>query len=282
MTLPPVRPMWTLFEPVHAVVYFAPQSRAAFEEAGLRGFWRGYFAGRAAPLGPVGPGPVYAAFYGFAPEMITRALPDVWQRATPAQALAARARGARTALTELLAGVAPQTVAAAAELARAAAEEVDLGGRVLAAANADLPWPDDPLDALWQAATVLREHRGDGHIIALAAAEVDGVTALAWRAALDNGREHLQPYRGWTDEQWRAALDGLTARGWLDAEGVVTGAGRAAHDDVERMTDRLAARPWRRLGPDRTERLAELLRPMARAASAVMPYPNPVGVPAPA
>jgi helix-turn-helix protein len=40
--------MWTLFEPVHAVTYFAPEARSAFEQAGLRGFWRGYFAGRAA------------------------------------------------------------------------------------------------------------------------------------------------------------------------------------------------------------------------------------------
>ena len=49
------RSMWTLFEPIHAVTYFAPEARAALEEAGLRGFWRGYFAGRAAPLGPAGP-----------------------------------------------------------------------------------------------------------------------------------------------------------------------------------------------------------------------------------
>ena len=45
-----MRSMWHLFEPIHAVTYFSPQARAAFEEAGLRGFWRGYFAGRAAPL----------------------------------------------------------------------------------------------------------------------------------------------------------------------------------------------------------------------------------------
>ena len=35
------RAMWTLFEPVHAVIYFAPEARGAFEDAGLRGFWRG-------------------------------------------------------------------------------------------------------------------------------------------------------------------------------------------------------------------------------------------------
>src|SRR5215813_11480156 len=64
---PAARRMWTLFEPVHVVTYFAPEARAAFEEAGLRGFWRGYFAGRSAPLGPVDAPPVIAAFFGFAP-----------------------------------------------------------------------------------------------------------------------------------------------------------------------------------------------------------------------
>ncbi|GAA0923575.1 hypothetical protein GCM10009558_035600 [Virgisporangium aurantiacum] len=84
------RRLWTLIEPIHDVTYFTPQSRAAFEAAGLRGFWRGYFAGRAAPLGPVGAAPVTAIFYVFAPHMVTRALPDVWTRAEPSAALAAR------------------------------------------------------------------------------------------------------------------------------------------------------------------------------------------------
>src|SRR5882672_322366 len=93
------RRMWALFEPVHAVTYFAPRARAAFEEAGLRGFWRGYFAGRAAPLGAVDAAPVVAAFFGFAPAFVARAVPDVWQRATPAEVLAARLRGAVDSLS---------------------------------------------------------------------------------------------------------------------------------------------------------------------------------------
>src|SRR5690349_16502643 len=92
------RRMWSLFEPVHAVTYFAPQARQAFEEAGLRGFWRGYFAGRSAPLGAVTPGAVVGAFYGFAAGMVHRALPDVWTRITPEAALQARQAGARAVL----------------------------------------------------------------------------------------------------------------------------------------------------------------------------------------
>src|SRR5438067_13300048 len=91
------RLMWTLLEPVHAVTYFSGQAREAFEGSGLRGFWRGYFAGRAAPLGAVGPGVVTAAFFGFAPGMVRRARPAGWGLAPPPAGLAARAAGATAA-----------------------------------------------------------------------------------------------------------------------------------------------------------------------------------------
>lgn len=278
---PPARLLWTLFEPVHGVIYFAPECRAAFEAVGLRGFWRGYFAGRAAPLGAVGAGPAYAAFFTFAPPMVARALPDIWDRATPAQALRARATGAGEALRRLLAGVPEDTVAEAAGVLRAAASRAELGGRVLAAANADLPWPDEPVGVLWQAATILREHRGDGHVAALVAAGLDGCGALVWRAARDGVRDLLQPNRGWTDEQWQGALDRLVGYGWVSREGELTPAGKAAHDDLEAGTDRLAGGCWASLDPAELGRAVAVLRPVAVAAAQALPFPNPVGVPRP-
>src|ERR1019366_8687678 len=84
------RRMWTLFEPVHVVTYFTPEARSAFEDAGLRGFWLGYFAGRAAPLGAAAAAPVTGSFFSFAPSMVARALPGVWDLIAPADALAVR------------------------------------------------------------------------------------------------------------------------------------------------------------------------------------------------
>jgi hypothetical protein len=279
------RSMWTLFEPIHSVAYFAPEARAAFERAGLRGFWRGYFAGRAAPLGPVGPGPVYAIFFGFRRAMVERALPDVWARMDPATALAVRRDGTRTALERLLSTAdssgESSRVAEAATLIRAAAEAADLTGRPLAAANADLPWPDDPLAVIWHATTLLREHRGDGHVAALVAAGVDGCASHVWRTAVDGGREVIQPVRGWTDEEWAAATDRLVERGWVRPDGTATHTGRAAREELEATTDRLATRPWQEIGPDATRRLAGLLTPIAEAAAKEMPYPSPIGVPTP-
>jgi hypothetical protein len=274
--------MWTLFEPVHAVTYFAPEARAAFEAAGLRGFWRGYFAGRAAPLGAIGPAPVVAAFFGFAPAMVTRAIPDVWSRAAPDKTLVARTAGAVAALDRLLGGDHRDRVAEAVSLLDEATEDLDCAGRVLGGANAALPRPDDPLARLWQATTLLREHRGDGHVAALVSMDVTGCAAIAWRAAIDLPRGALQPSRGWTDEQWQAATDVLIQRGWLTDDGAPTDEGLAAYGSVEAATDIAAGAPWRRLGPDRTARLAAVLRPLAVACAAGIPYPNPIGLPAPA
>src|SRR6266704_3117857 len=101
------RSMWTLFEPIHAVTYFTAEARSAYEQAGLRGFWRGYFAGRAAPLGVAGAGGaaaaptgaasaavVAASFFNFAPAFVARAIPGVWELITPEEALRVRLAGA--------------------------------------------------------------------------------------------------------------------------------------------------------------------------------------------
>jgi hypothetical protein len=292
------RSMWTLFEPIHAVTYFAPEARAAFEEAGLHGFWRGYFAGRAAPLGPAGAAVVTASFFNFAPAFVARAIPAVWDLITPEDALRTRLAGAEAGLRGVLAGREAEAEVAAGLLWQAIGE-LDFSGRVLAAANAALPVADSgsagggsagggsagggsaAVARLWQAATLLREHRGDGHFAALAAADIDGCEAVALRCCMDLRREDIQPVRGWTDEQWDNALAGLADRGWVGAGGQLTTAGQAAHDAVENATDWAAARPWARLGADATAELAGVLTPLAKACAVIVPYPSPIGVPAP-
>jgi hypothetical protein len=272
--------MWTMFEPIHAVTYFTGDSRSAFEQAGLRGFWRGYFAGRAAPLGAVGAAVVTASFFNFAPAFVARAIPGVWDLITPEDALRARSAGATSALRGLLAGREADAAAAAGLLWRAVGE-LDFSGRVLAAANAALPVPDDGLARLWQAATVLREHRGDGHFAALAAADIDGCEAVALRCLLDMRRKDLQPVRGWTDEAWDDALARLAARGWADGDGTLTSAGREAHAAVENATDWAASRPWAALGQEATAEIAAALTPLAQACATVLPFPSPIGLPSP-
>ena len=278
------RRMWTLFEPVHAVTYFAPEARAAYEGAGLRGFWRGYFAGRAAPLGAAGAAVVTASFYNFAPSFVGRAVPGVWELISPDDALRVRREGAVASLRELLAGRDAE-VKAAANLLERALDGLDYPGRVLSAANGALDAVDDEDDGdlgrLWQATTTLREHRGDGHFAALLAADVDGCEVLVLRCGLDMDQATMQPIRGWTDEQWDAARERLADRGLLGADGTLTEAGRELHAAVEEATDQSAERPWVLLGEDGLAELVEVLVPVAVACAQVVPYPSPIGVPRP-
>jgi hypothetical protein len=275
------------------VTYFAAEARSAYEQAGLRGFWRGYFAGRAAPLGAASAAVVAASFFNFAPAFVARAIPGVWELITPEEALRVRLAGAAEGLGRLLAGREAEA-AAAGDLLWRAIGELDFSGRVLAAANAALlvlPGQDVAdssassaaagLGRLWQAATLMREHRGDGHFAALAAADIDGCEAVVLRCCLDLRREDMQPVRGWTDEAWDGALSRLAARGWVGADGTLTSAGREAHAAVEDATDRAASRPWARLGPEATAEIAAALTPLARACAAALPFPSPIGLPAP-
>ncbi|HEX4660005.1 MAG TPA: hypothetical protein VH307_21680, partial [Streptosporangiaceae bacterium] len=186
-------------------------------------------------------------------------------------------------------------ITAAADLLLRAADGLDCAGRVLAAANAARAAPGEPMARLWHAATLLREHRGDGHFAALVAADIGGCEALVLRTGSVSGewrgtgrwaggrltREQLQPLRGWTDDEWDQAAARLTHRGWLAADGTLTAEGAATRQAVEDATDRAAARPWARLGAAATDELAGLLSPIARACAAELPFPNPVGVPEP-
>jgi hypothetical protein len=269
--------MWRLLEPVHAVTYFTAEALTAFQQAGLRGFWRGYFAGRSAPLGAVPAAPVLACFFSFAPAMVERALPGVWELITPEAALAVRSAGAVAGLARIAGevGLDAAGLAEANQLLEPMVAALDHSGRILGAVNAALPRPDDPYARLWLAATIVREHRGDGHIAALVAAGLGACETIAWRSATDLERSVLQPARGWTDEEWGAALAGLTERGWLDSSGQPTALGVEAFRDIELRTDLTAAPAWR--GVD-VERLDEVLGPLSEACVANFPEANPIGL----
>jgi len=277
------RRLWALGEPFHALTYFADECRVAGTSAGLKGFWQTYFAFRAAPLGAVGPEVVTATFYNFAPSFVARRVPAIWEATTPATALDARLGGVDAAVGRVLGENWPGSAEAAeaASLACVAAAAVDLPGRPLGGANTAVAVPDEPHLMLWQALTTLREHRGDGHCIALAQREVDGVAAHVLAAAAGRSdREWLMRARGWDDIAWDDAVARLAERRWL-VEGELTAEGLAMVAAIEADTDRLALRPWRALGDVGCDRLAELLAPVRRAVVAAGDWPsgNPIGVP---
>ena len=167
----------------------------------------------------------------------------------------------------------------AAALLQSVAAAAPTSGRALGAANAALPWPTEPLAVLWQAATVLRELRGDGHVLAQLAVGLDGLSTMVLRSGHDLAREALQPHRGWTDEEWADAGESLAARGLLGPDGRITSTGLDLLERAEALTDELAQEPWALAGPDTAARFAELAEPLAPAARAVLPDVNPIGLP---
>ena len=279
------RRMWQLFETYHAVVYFAPEKKAEYGAAGLKGGWMGYFAGRAAPLGAASAELVTALFYNFHPRMVRRAIPDAWSFSTPERVLEARSRIVDAALRRLLGDAAASpALSEAASACLDAAAGCEVVGRPLFAANAALDPPDEPHLRLWHAATMLREHRGDGHVAALVAAGLDGCEAhLTLVATTDVPAAELQPNRGWSDEEWSAARTRLVERGILTPGGGATEKGARLRQWVEDVTDDLALAPWRVLGGAAAERAEALLREPARrvVGGGGVPFPNPMGLPAP-
>ncbi|MEU6929443.1 hypothetical protein AB0A05_09810 [Streptomyces sp. NPDC046374] len=262
---------------LHAPLFFSPDLDTEFKELGIEDATAMRLAARSAPLGAVGAGTVAATFYNYHHELLARHLPGVWESASPAAVLDARLRAMDTTLNRLLGAeaLASPEMAEAAELALRAAEGCTRHARPLYSANADLPVPDAPHLRLWHATTLLREHRGDGHLTALLTAGLDPVEALVSHTATGRGMSPrwLLSTRGWRRADWDAAVERLRGRGLLDAEGELTAAGVALREALEDETDRLDAAPYELLGADGVARLTELAKGFLVAAVGAGAFP---------
>ncbi len=272
MTVTPqlARDTWRALEPLHAMVYFAPEPQEEYAALGYdvkANRAAGYFPGRAAAMGAVTWQVVQATFFNFSPVAVQFGMAGAWDTAAPADVQAARWRGAERALRRMLGDAADgPEVQEAAQLAREAAAGCEPYGRPLYAANAGLDWPESPLLQLFHAQTLLREFRGDGHIAALVAARVSGLEAAVLHVAMNDSwsRQGLQATRAYSDEEWDGAIAVLTERGLLNADGTFTGDGAVHRQQVEDTTDELSVCAYARLGEDGCARLREVGAPLAQ------------------
>ncbi|MEV8401573.1 SCO6745 family protein [Streptomyces niveus] len=264
--------------PFHSTVYFSPELGKEFSGVGVDDPSAVYLAGRGAAMGAVGPGVLAGAFYNFSYELVARHIPAVWEVASPESVLGARLRAADSALRRVLGeeAVASDEMAEAARLALRATEACTRHARPLYAAHADLPVPEQPHLAYWHASTLLREHRGDGHLAALLSAGLDPVEALVSHTATGKGMSPrwVLRTRGWARTDWDAAAGRLRERGLLDDAGELTGAGVALRAELEEHTDRLDSAPYEHLGADGVERLTELGRGFLLAAAGAGAFPE--------
>ncbi|MFI1443744.1 SCO6745 family protein [Streptomyces fructofermentans] len=267
-----------VLNPLHSTHYFSPDLGREMAAAGVPDARAAYFAVRAAAMGAVGAGTVTATFYNFNHELVERHVPEVWRAAPPEAVLAARARAVDTTLRRLLGDevIASSEVAEAAGLALRAAEACTRTARPLYAAHADLPVPEEPHLALWHAATLLREHRGDGHLAVLLGAELDPLEALVSHTATGKGMapKWVLATRGWHREDWDAASLRLRERGLLAPDGGLTEEGVALRREIELRTDRLDRAPYEHLGAAGVERLTELATGLLMTALAAGAFPD--------
>ncbi|MEV0096703.1 hypothetical protein [Streptomyces sp. NPDC050738] len=262
---------------LHSTVYFSPDYDKEMAAIGLTDSRAAYFAGRSAAMGAVGPGVVTAAFYNFSHDLVAAHVPAVWRTASPQAVLDARLRAADSTLRRLLGEetVASDEMAEAARLTLHAAEGCTRPARPLYAAHADQPVPEAPHLAYWHATTLLREHRGDGHLMALLDAGLDPLEALVTHTATGRGMtpKWVLATRGWQQSDWDAAVVRLQGRGLLDAQGELTGAGEALRTELEERTDRLDLAPYERLGEEGVLRLTELAKGFLMTAAMAGGFP---------
>jgi hypothetical protein len=277
MTSPLARRVHNATNALHSLIYFAPEAEELLTAAGLEPGRMCYFAGRSAPMGAVSGGVVAAAFYNFNPALVARCIPRAWQLASPAAVIKARFAAADAALARLLGPdvIASADMAALAGLVRDAASACGAEGRPLYAGHADLDWPEAPHLVMWHGLTLLREHRGDGHVAALLASGLSGIEALITHTATGKGflPGFARASRGWSQERWNAVTDDLVARGLLEADGGLTSAGQALRAQAEAETDKMAASPWQHLGDERAEEVIRVGKAMTRLVMSAGAFP---------
>ena len=257
---------------VHRLVYFVPEAAEEYGALGVNG-QGGYFGSRSAPMGAIPPEVIIATFYNFSPLAVSSAMQGVWEAASPAALQAARFRAVRRALDRVGADLSSEQIAEARSLADPVVAGLDLAGKPLAAANAAVSLPDDPLVALWQQVTVLREWRGDAHIAVLVANEIGPCECLVLQVG--SGRFPLrlaQVTRRWDESHWAGAISSLGDRGWVAADGSLTPAGVDARNQIEADTDRLCEAIWAPIGDSGAARLSALITPIHAAVDAAGTY----------
>lgn len=230
-----------------------------------------YFTSRGSLMGQVPGELVAAAFAVFNPVVVVPAVTSGWAITDAKSVCAARRDGAVAQLQRIL-GSNPAGVDEARRVLQRAVSVLRPEGRPLFAGTLSQSVPDDALAACWHYGDMLREFRGDAHTAAWISAGFDAteiglMTELFWGLPLKS----YSRTRGWSEDDYRAAIDRLESRG-LIGDGAFTDAGRAAREGVERATDAQMTVALEAMGDD-LDRLLGLLTPWSQAVQTHKGYP---------
>ena len=262
------RTTWRALEPVHAMVYFAPEAQEEYAALGLDVAGNralGYFPARAAALGRVGPGTVQATFFNF-----SRLAVEFGMAGRLGAGVARAARRGPPPRRRPGAAPAVRRPAGRPGVARGRGAGAHRRAGLHAVRPAAVRRPRRPARARAAApAAVARDHP---------AARVPRRRARrgAGRRGRDRpgGRRPARRARRQLDPQGPAAHPGVLRRGvgrrrrrararaaGCSPDGTFTDEGRAHRQRVEDLTDVLALPAWERLGEQGCARLRELVQP---------------------
>ena len=229
----PARRLRDACEPVAMHAVWSRTTNERLAQLGLD-FLTSYVGGRGAFLGDPAGAVVAAAFAWFEPGLVT----TLWDAAravvAPERLVQARDESTAASLREVLAGEDPAEVAS---LLADAAEAADGMGRPLFSGRRADGRPADAVHCLWWACGLVREHRGDSHVAAAAAAGLNpvemniltelwiGMPLLSYTAT-----------RGWAPDAMQRAVARLESRGWI-RDGDLTDSGLACRLGIEQRTD---------------------------------------------
>lgn len=282
-----VRRLRNVVEPVAAGVYFAPEALAAYEAMGFdrspgpdkhgvaRPELKSYFTSRGASMGQV-PGEVVATAFGcFNPPIAVLAVAAGWQMVSREAILDARQRGAVQMLQRIL-GDHPEGLERVTDLLKRGVQAAPWAGRPIFSGLLSLGYPDSAMGAMWRAADLLREHRGDSHVITWSVGGVDAVEILLlteqwWGLPARS----YAPTRGWQPADMDAGFERLERRGLMTGDEQLTDAGRAFREEIEVRTDELERPIVDALGDDLDE-LLDHLEGWSEAIIAAGSYPKRV------
>jgi hypothetical protein len=236
--LTPARRLRDALEPIGTIAW---QSEVAIEENRSAGIEPGhaYVWGRAAPLGSNAPPALVCSAFGvFEPEVISPILIAARSAVSQEVVLSVRESGAIKALrtVDIAAGLAD--IDAVAKRLLGGLNAIDGTARPLFSGLRALPVPADSLGALWRAAELAREHRGDGHLAACVAVGLDRVE-MNVLTELWLGYEfgEYSGTRGAAEDTLARAASSLELRGWLSPDRKLSQTGVRGRRDIERATD---------------------------------------------
>lgn len=277
------RALGAVLEPFVGQVYFSRECHANYVALGFQpspGEMNGvalpegvaYFTSRGSLMGQVPGELVAAAFAVFNPDVVVPSVRAGWQITDAPTVCRARRDGAVATLERIL-GAKPGGVAKVRAILQRAVATLRPEGRPLYAGTLSQPVPDTDLGACWHYGDMLREYRGDAHTAAWIAAGLDAteiglLTELFWGLPLKS----YSRTRGWSENDYAAALDRLQSRG-LVADRGFTDRGRALRESVEVATDEQMRGALHAIGDD-FDLLVAALGPWSKTVQSAKGYPE--------